>query len=117
MPSIIVGLLKNSIFQSELLISETHLLRHFPSLTGDAYFMIETPAGKAAEVSRLLESRLGRFGFDVTSARDKIAGYEAVQNTYLSTFQVLGGLGLLLGTLGLGIVLVRNVLERRGELG
>ena len=35
---------------------------------------------------------------------------------YLTTFQALGGLGLLLGTLGLGVVLVRNVLERRGEL-
>jgi len=39
-----------------------------------------------------------------------------VQNTYLSTFQVLGGLGLLLGSIGLGVVVLRNVLERRGEL-
>ncbi|HVR75258.1 MAG TPA: ABC transporter permease, partial [Planctomycetota bacterium] len=36
--------------------------------------------------------------------------------TYLSTFEVLGGLGLLLGTVGLGTVLLRNVHERRGEL-
>ena len=28
----------------------------------------------------------------------------AVQNTYLSTFQSLGGLGLLLGTVGLAVV-------------
>jgi ABC-type antimicrobial peptide transport system permease subunit len=40
----------------------------------------------------------------------------AVQNTYLSTFQSLGGLGLLLGTFGLATVQLRNVLERRGEL-
>ena len=39
-----------------------------------------------------------------------------MQNTYLSTFQSLGGLGLLLGTLGLAAVQLRNVLERRGEL-
>ena len=31
-------------------------------------------------------------------------------------FQALGGLGLLLGSLGLGIVVLRNVLERRSEL-
>jgi ABC-type antimicrobial peptide transport system permease subunit len=43
--------------------------------------------------------------------------FNAVQNTYLSTFQVLGGLGLLLGSAGLGVVVLRNVLERRGELG
>ena len=39
-----------------------------------------------------------------------------MENTYLSTFQVLGALGLLLGTFGLGAVLLRNVNERRGEL-
>jgi len=39
-----------------------------------------------------------------------------VQNTYLNTFQVLGALGLLLGSAGLGVVVLRNVLERRAEL-
>ena len=39
-----------------------------------------------------------------------------MENTYLGTFQTLGGLGLLLGTLGLSVVLLRNLLERRGEL-
>jgi ABC-type antimicrobial peptide transport system permease subunit len=42
--------------------------------------------------------------------------FNAVQNTYLGTFQMLGGLGLLLGSAGLGAVVLRNVLERRGEL-
>ncbi|MBT5709235.1 MAG: hypothetical protein HOI66_23180 [Verrucomicrobia bacterium] len=39
-----------------------------------------------------------------------------MQNTYLSTFQMLGGLGLLLGSIGLGVVVLRNVWERRGEM-
>ena len=42
--------------------------------------------------------------------------YHAIENTYLSTFQTLGGLGLILGTFGIGILLLRNVLERSGEL-
>ena len=42
--------------------------------------------------------------------------YVAVQNTYLSIFQALGGLGLILGTVGLAAVLLRNVWERRSEL-
>ena len=40
----------------------------------------------------------------------------SVQNTYLSTFQSVGGLGLLLGTVGIAAVLLRNVWERRREL-
>jgi ABC-type antimicrobial peptide transport system permease subunit len=39
-----------------------------------------------------------------------------VQNTYLSIFQALGGLGLLLGSAGLGMVVLRGALERRAEL-
>ena len=39
-----------------------------------------------------------------------------MENTYLATFRALGGLGLLLGTVGLAAVLMRNVLERRREL-
>src|SRR5207247_9711537 len=41
---------------------------------------------------------------------------QTVGNTYLSTFQALGGLGLLVGTVGLAAVLLRNVFERRREL-
>ena len=47
---------------------------------------------------------------------DRLASFHRVENTYLSTFQALGGLGLLLGTFGLAAVTFRNVLERRREL-
>ena len=53
---------------------------------------------------------------DVAKSADRLAGYLAVQNTYLSTFQTLGGLGLVLGTIGLAAVMLRNVWERRREL-
>jgi hypothetical protein len=41
---------------------------------------------------------------------------QAVSNTYLAIFQVLGGLGVLLGAVGVGVVAARNVVERRVEL-
>ncbi|HKQ61716.1 MAG TPA: FtsX-like permease family protein, partial [Candidatus Polarisedimenticolaceae bacterium] len=112
----IVGLFQGSLFQSELIVSERQFLAHFPSRSGYGYFLIDAPPAARATVAAALERGLERFGFDVTPAADKLAGYLAVENTYLSTFQVLGGLGLLLGTVGLAIVLLRNVLERRGEL-
>jgi len=112
----LVGLMKHSLFQSELLISEANFLRHFPSRGGYSYFLIDPPAGSEGRATEALESALGPFGLDVTSTAQRLRDYNAVQNTYLSTFQTLGGLGLLLGTLGLGIILVRNIMERRGEL-
>ncbi|HET9232927.1 MAG TPA: ABC transporter permease, partial [Candidatus Eisenbacteria bacterium] len=57
-----------------------------------------------------------RYGFDVSTTAERLASYHAVEDTYLSTFQALGGFGLLLGTLGLGVALLRSLIERRGEL-
>jgi len=111
------GLLASSIFQSEVLISETNFLKHFPGASGYAYFLIETPPSQSNEVvAQTLEQNLRDYGFDAVSTATLLKNFQAVENTYLSVFQTLGGLGLLLGTLGLGIILIRNVIERRGEL-
>lgn len=112
----IVALLDHSIFQSELLIPEAAFRRHFPSRDGFRFFLAEAPAEALPALTEALEARLAPFGFDAVPAADRLAGYDAVRAMYLTTFQALGGLGLLLGTLGLGVVLARNVLERRGEL-
>src|SRR4029078_9338483 len=71
---------------------------------------------EVSAVAGALEEGLGVFGFDAQKTTERLAEFLAVQNTYLSTFQSLGGLGLLLGTFGLATVQLRNVLERRGEL-
>ena len=52
----------------------------------------------------------------IRNGDERLARYLAVENAYLSAFQTLGGLGLILGTLGLAAVLLRGVFERRGEL-
>ena len=112
----IVGALSDSIFQRELLIGERHFERVFPDYDGYRFFLIDAPPDRTAAVSAALEDRLADFGFDVVSAAERLAAFHRVENTYLATFQTLGGLGLVLGTFGLGAVLLRNVLERRREL-
>ena len=64
-----------------------------------------------------LTAQLGDRGLELVPAAQRLAEFNAVENTYLSIFQVLGGLGILLGSAGLGIVVARNVLERRREFG
>ena len=48
---------------------------------------------------------------EVNKTADKLAAYLSVENTYLTTFQALGGLGLVLGSLGLAVVLLRSIWE------
>ncbi|MFQ5430560.1 MAG: FtsX-like permease family protein [Phycisphaerae bacterium] len=112
----IVGMLSGSIFQGELLIAEDRFTELFPSISGAAFTLIDGPTGVLPALSRALEHDLAEFGFDAQPTTALLDRYLAVQNTYLSAFQTLGGLGLVLGTLGLAAVMLRNVLERRGEL-
>ena len=106
----------NSLFQSQLIISESNFTKYFPSQSGYQFFLIKTPLALREETAQVLEKTLGDYGFDLTSASARLANYRAVENTYISTFQSLGGLGVLLGTFGLALVLFRNIIERRGEL-
>jgi putative ABC transport system permease protein len=111
-----VAALSDSLFQSELLMSEKNFLRAFPAQEGYRFFLLDAAPERTASVAALLESRLSDFGFDATGAGERLAEFHRVENTYLSTFQTLGGLGTILGTLGLATILLRNVLERRREL-
>ena len=108
--------LENSLFQSQLIISESNFTKYFPSQSGYQFFLIKTPPALREETAQVLEKTLGDYGFDLTSASARLASYRSVENTYISTFQSLGGLGVLLGTLGLALILFRNIIERRGEL-
>lgn len=112
----IVGAVANSILQGQLIIDEAELVKRFPGESGYKYFLIDAPKDRATGLSAKLSRALQDVGLEVTPAPIRLAQFNAVQNTYLGTFQVLGGLGLLLGSAGLGIVVLRNVLERRGEL-
>lgn len=110
---VLAGILSRSIFQSELLLAEEPFLDLFGDHSGFQALLIDTGSDEAATV---LEAAFADEGLDATRTSDRLAGFLVVENTYLSTFLTLGGLGLLLGTLGLAVVMVRSALERRGEL-
>jgi ABC-type antimicrobial peptide transport system permease subunit len=112
----IVAALEDSLFQGELLISEKNFVRLFPDVEGYRFFLLSVAPARVQEVTGVLEDALADYGFDIQPAEARLAGFHKVENTYLSTFRSLGALGLVLGTVGLGAVLLRNVLERRREL-
>jgi putative ABC transport system permease protein len=112
----IVGMLKNSILQGTLIISEDQFTRRFPSEEGYRLVLVDASAGELEQLTKSLSAAFKDFGLVLTPAEQRLAAFSAVENTYLSIFQMLGGLGLILGSLGLGLVVLRNMLDRRGEL-
>ncbi len=121
----VMGMFDGSLFQGVLLMSEKKFDRLYTDVQpGYSFFLIGShrdqdltqtlSGGDIQDLSKVLESQLS--GFDTELVAVRLANFLAVQNTYLDTFRTLGGLGLLLGTFGLAMVMFRNVLERRSEL-
>src|SRR4030095_2313422 len=113
----VVATIVGSMLQGNVIVAEKPFIERFPSAGGYRFFLIDAdpmdPRVTEAELSRALQDR----GFEIVRATRRLDEFNAVENTYLSIFQALGGLGLLLGTAGLAIVVARNVLERRREFG
>jgi ABC-type antimicrobial peptide transport system permease subunit len=113
----VVGLLSNSVLQGKLIISERNFEYLFPQISGYRFFFIHSGQRNGADtVAAVLEKGWGDAGLDVTSSVDVLKRLLGVQNTYISAFQSLGALGLLLGTLGLIAAQIRSIIERRREL-
>lgn len=115
-----VGALRDSVLQGQLVMAEDRFATLFGARQGYQFFLIDEPetrtASQADALGAVLERELQPYGVDALPTSRRLEEFHTVENTYLSTFQTLGGLGLLLGTIGLATVMFRNVLERRREL-
>jgi hypothetical protein len=105
-----------SVFQGTILISQEHFTRLFPSEDGFRMFLIDSPESGMPEVAGTLVRGFDRYGMEVVSSVQRLYEYYSVEASYLAMFLVLGGLGVAVGTLGLTVVILRNLHERRGEL-
>ena len=112
----LMGGLDNSIFQGNILVSAELFTQYFPSVGGSRVMLIDGTFAERSKISNRLEYLFQDYGMVVTPASERLAQFNSVENTYLSVFMLLGGLGLIIGTIGLGIVLLRNLTDRKAEI-
>ena len=112
----LVATLSHSIFQGEMLMSEENFRTLFPSQSGYGVVLVEAPDDALPQLRQLLGAELDDFAVSIERTSDRLARYQEVANTYLSAFQTLGALGLMLGTIGQAVILLRSLVERRSEL-
>ncbi len=108
--------LRLSVFQGSILIPASSFSEQYPSESGFRMFLFDVPSGSERAVQQGLSHRLSKYGVNVISTVDRLKEFYAVESTYMAMFLVLGGMGLLLGSLGMGIVVVKTIGERRPEL-
>ena len=112
----IAGMMRSSILQGSLVISDKAMARYFPEVEGYGAWLIDTPPDRKQDISSYLTKRMAYAGLSVETAVERLELFARMEDTYLSIFLILGGLGLMLGCIGLGLVVARNLLEREGEL-
>lgn len=113
---VLMGGLNPSIFQGNLLIADSYFTKYFPAVAGSKTLLVDAPFAQDSTIRTYLNQNFTDFGIDIMRASDRLAEFNSVTNTYLTVFMILGGLGVLIGTIGLGIVLLRNMLDRRHEI-
>ena len=111
----LVGVVKGSMLQGALYVSEKNFLEQFPKQGGYRAFFLQEKPDLEGQAAAHLEDRLSNYGMEFSSTGERLEALQKVENTYLSIFQGLGGLGLLLGTAGLAVVIARNLVERGKE--
>lgn len=104
-----------SVFQGSILISMENFTELFPGEAGHRLFLIDAHDDQEEIVSALTRE-FDRYGINVMPAVNRILEFYSVETTYLAMFLVLGGLGLAVGSVGMGVVVLRNLLERRHEI-
>ncbi len=115
-----VGVLQNTILQGSLWVGEKNFQTIFPDVGGYRMFLIKPKNDVAVDKTKVrdaLQDGWSDEGLSCAASEEILQKLLAVQNTYLSAFQMLGALGLLLGTLGLGVTQLRSAMERKSELG
>jgi putative ABC transport system permease protein len=115
----IVGLLAGSILQGFVLVAEQEFLAMFPGRSGYQLAVVDAhavPPELGSVVPGAVVTAWADAAVTVESTSARLQGLQAVQNTFLTGFQLLGGLGLLLGTAGVAAVQAQGVVERLGPL-
>jgi ABC-type lipoprotein release transport system permease subunit len=113
---VISGTLNNTIFQGYVLISAKNMQQYFPSVAGANIVLLDTEIKDDASLRERIGFSFRDYGLEMTTTGARMKAFYSVTNTYLNVFLMLGALGLLIGTVGFGIVLQRNLLERKREL-
>lgn len=112
----LIGGLDNSVFQGNVLVSAELFRQFFPSSAGSRIMLVDGAFTNHTNISNRLEYLFQDYGMVITPTSSRLAQFNAVENTYLSVFMILSALGIIIGTIGLGIVLLRNIAEREHEI-
>ncbi len=113
---LLIGGLENSVLQGNIIISEKYFNKHFPARGGSNVFLIDSKLEPEENLKNELHFIFRDHGIEIVNTVEKLSEFNSIENTYLRIFFILGAFGMLIGTIGLAVVLAKNLIERRKEI-
>ncbi|MFO8051637.1 MAG: FtsX-like permease family protein [Thermoplasmatota archaeon] len=96
---------------------EPYAEEYFGVTEKNIHFISVEEGEDARDVANLMRKDLIRYGFYAIVVSEIIADMLSIQNSFFNLFNAFLALGLIIGIVGLGIVTLRSVYERRHEIG
>ena len=113
----IVGIIGNSIFGGSLIMWDGFFDTLFPTNQGYSLFLFRSEDEDLTSQINEMEYDLKAYGLDAYTVESVVIENIEIENTYIAIFQVLLIFGVIMGTLGVGLVVWRNMIEREWEMG
>jgi putative ABC transport system permease protein len=116
----VVAILDTTIFTGTFFMAEKNIDILFPTTADYRYFLVKINGSKkidARTVAQQLEIKLNTFGVNAIPIQQIVAENIKMEHTYISMFRVYLWLGLGVGIVGLCVLMIRAVKERKREIG
>jgi len=114
----VIGIM-SQIFLTGVFTSQEHVATFALDSTFNIFYFEASPQLQHTnvELAKALESEFVQYGLTTFSIKDVVEDYLAMVSSIMRLLEVFLGVGLIVGITGLGIITIRNVAERRQEIG
>lgn len=99
--------------------SKSFVESHAPSSNENLFYIDTEPDAdiKDEHIVEALEKTLAAYGLTGIVVREVVEEFMAMSSTAMQLMELFLGVGLIVGIAGLGIITIRNISERRQEIG
>jgi putative ABC transport system permease protein len=114
----VVGIMDQQ-FNMGIYTLDTFLQNESPANSQNLFYMSTAPNSPQAptDVAKALEIEFASYGLRTYVVRDLVKDVMDTTSSVMQLMEIFLGMGLVVGTSGLGIITIRNVAERRQEIG
>jgi putative ABC transport system permease protein len=114
----VVGIM-DQIFLQGVFTSASFVISEAVEVNTNVFYVETSPSSSITDdvIAKQLEKQFVEYGFITFVIKDTVEEFMSMVSSIMQLMEVFLGIGLVVGIAGLGIITIRNVTERRQEIG